>query len=93
MGAIRVHDRRPGSDDLPVDEYGYGPLLDRRHGWHPLDIGDEVTLADGSRWPVVSSRIWRTSFGWRQSVAVGVDVPAPETATSADWAALARLAG
>ncbi len=93
MGAIRVHDRRPGSEDAPVDDYGYGPELAETRARRPMDLGQMVELSDGSRWPVVSSRLWYTTLGWRQAVAVGVDVAQTETLGSAEWAALGSMAG
>ena len=71
MGAVRLHDSRPGSSRDCTDEYGYGPLLERRRAGRPLELGDLVRLPDGSHRPVVSSRVWLGPLGWRQAVAIG----------------------
>jgi hypothetical protein len=71
MGAVQVHDRRPGWDKSVRDQWGYGRLLMRTRSRRPLQIGDRVTLRDGASWPVVSTREWQGPLGWKQSVAVG----------------------
>lgn len=91
MGTICVHDRRPGSENAPVDDYGYGPEVAHTRARRPMELGQLVELSDGSQWPVVSSRLRYTPLAWRQAVAVGVDVVAPETMRPAEWGLIGAL--
>ncbi len=73
MGAVHVHDRRPRWDQALQDGWGFGELLMSTRSRRPLCLGDQVTLPDGSSWPVVSSREFHSVLGWRQHVVVGED--------------------
>jgi hypothetical protein len=71
MGSVYVHDGRPCALRPQVDEYGYGPLVMRRRCRKPLDVGEQLTLPDGTVWPVISRRETFGVFGWSERVLVG----------------------
>jgi hypothetical protein len=77
VGAVHVHDRRPSWDQALKDGWGYGELLMSTRSRRPLHVGDEITLPDGSSWPVISTREFHSVLGWRQHVVVGEDATTP----------------
>jgi len=70
---VTVHDGRSTRDqDLVDPRTGLGALLVRFQAATPFRTGDQLTLPDGSRWPVATVRDQMSLSGsWSQIVTIG----------------------
>jgi hypothetical protein len=70
-GAIKVtiRDGRAGRDPAQVTPEGHGPVLETRECAQPVDIGDRLTLSDGTE-VVVIGVDERIGQSWEQTVHV-----------------------
>jgi hypothetical protein len=75
--SVTVHDGRTGRDEVLTDpSTGTGSVLVRFHAATPFQVGDLLTLPDGSRWPVTNVRNQMTLSGsWSQVVTIGDPAP------------------
>jgi hypothetical protein len=74
---VTVRDGRSSRDETLADaETGVGAVLVRFQAATPFRIGDQLTLPDGSRWPVTAVRDQMTLSGaWSQQVTIGDPEP------------------
>jgi hypothetical protein len=70
---VTVHDGRSSRDQALVDaKTGLGAVLVRFQAATPFRVGDQLTLPDGSRWPVATVRDQMSLSGtWSQIVTIG----------------------
>jgi hypothetical protein len=71
-GAIRatIRDGRAGRDPAQVTSEGHGPVLETRECARPFDIGDRLTLSDGTEVVVIGADE-RIGQSWEQTVHIG----------------------
>jgi hypothetical protein len=74
---VTVHDGRSRRDQALVDpDTGLGDVLVRFRAAVPFRLGDQLTLPDGSRWPVAAVRDQMSLSGaWAQVVTIGDSAP------------------
>ncbi len=70
---VTVRDGRSSRDETLVDpKSGLGAVLVRFQAATPFRIGDQLTLPDGSRWPVTAVRDQMSLTGsWSQVATIG----------------------
>jgi hypothetical protein len=68
---VTVHDGRVGRDPARVTPEGHGEILQTFQSDHPIDIGDVLTLDDGTQVRVIGVTESLGPGSWKQSVHVG----------------------
>jgi hypothetical protein len=68
---VTVHDARVGRDPARLTPEGYGEILQTFQSDHPVDVGDLLTLDDGTQVRVIGLTESLAPGSWKQAVHVG----------------------
>jgi hypothetical protein len=68
---VTVHDGRVGRDPTRLTPEGHGEILQTFQSDHPIDVGDVLTLDDGTQVRVIGVSESLAPGSWKQTVHVG----------------------
>jgi len=68
---VTVHDGRVGRDPARVTSQGHGEILQTFQSDHPIEVGDILTLDDGTRVQVIGVTDELAPGSWKQKVDIG----------------------